>query len=172
MNARFAAARPLTLALGLAMLAGCAEQAATRAPAPGARLYANDLAGGAKTCTVPQQVSLSAGQPADATMLVDNDGGWCGITVAQSGPKPYANGLVEKRPENGRLHIHSVGDRTRVDYIPNAAFGGTDAFTVRMLPGDATLRVAVTVNYTAPPAPPAPPAAPARSPARSPARRR
>ena len=170
MNSRLTLVAPLTL---LAALAGCAEPQATRSVASTARVYANDLAGGSKLCTVPQPVNLTAGQPTEATMVVDNDGGWCGILVAQSGPKPFDFGLVETRPTNGRLHIRKVGNNTRVDYIPNVAFGGTDAFAVRLMPGGAMLRTAVTVNYTAPPAPPppaqvAPPAR--RTPA--PARRR
>ena len=167
MNPHFALAAPLTL---LAALAGCAEPQANRPVTQTARLYANDLAGGAKLCTVPRPVNLVAGQPTEATMVVDNDGGWCGILVNQAGPKPFDLGLVATRPQNGRLHIRKVGDNTRVDYIPNAAYGGTDAFAVRLMPGGATLRVAVTVNYTAPPAPPAPP--PPAPPARAPARRR
>jgi hypothetical protein len=177
MNTRLSACLPLAAPLTLmALLAGCAQPMATRSAAPTARLYANDLAGGAKLCTVPRPVNLTAGQPTEATMVLDNDGGWCGILVAQPGPKPFDLGLVEARPTNGRLHIRKVGDNTRVDYIPNAAFGGTDAFAVRLMPGGATLRVAVTVNYTAPPAPPPPPAHVApparRTPAPAPARRR
>lgn len=166
--------RRLPLAGSLAMaalLAACAQpQVAGQAPAR-ARLYANDLAGGAKTCTVPQPATVSAGQQIDTVMTVDNDGGWCGITVTQAGPKPFLYGTVVGRPQNGRVHIHSVGDSTRVDYIPNAAFGGTDNFTVKLVPGDATMRVAVTVSYTAPPAPPTPPAPPPR-PSRPQPRRR
>ena len=168
MTLRLPLASPLALA---ALLAACAQPPETRQAAPGARLYANDLAGGAKTCTVPQPAVLAAGQQVDTVMTVDNDGGWCGITVAQSGPKPFAYGTVVGRPQNGRIHIHTVGDNTRVDYIPNAAFGGTDNFSVKLVPGNATMRVAVTVAYTAPPAPPTPPAPPPRQ-NRTPARRR
>jgi hypothetical protein len=159
MSLRLPLAGPLALA---ALLAACAQPQEARQAAPGARLYANDLAGGAKTCTVPQPATIAAGQQIDTTMTVDNDGGWCGITVAQPGPKPFAYGTVVGRPQNGRVHIHTVGDNTRVDYIPNAAFGGTDNFTVKLVPGNAQMRVAVTVTYTPPPAPPAPPAAPPR----------
>ena len=104
-------------------------------------------------------------------MVVKNDGGWCGINVAQSGPKPYDAGLLVGRPEHGRVHVHKVGDVSRIDYIPDAGFGGEDRFTVRMLPGNPALRVMVTVQYTAPPAPPTPPpaAAPTR---RAPAKKK
>jgi hypothetical protein len=33
---------------------------------------------------------------------------------------------------------------TRIDYTPNKGFVGTDAFAVKLIPGDATVRVAVT----------------------------
>ncbi|GGC41733.1 hypothetical protein GCM10011504_20210 [Siccirubricoccus deserti] len=148
-----------------ATLAACA-QPQQQAAAPATRIFATDLQGAAKSCTVPQQVSLSPDRPAEVSMTVGNDGGWCGISVAQSGPKPFDAGLVTARPANGRVLVRKVGDHTRVDYFPNPAFGGTDTFAVRLLPGGATMRVAVTVNYTPPPAPPAPPAPPPRTPAR------
>jgi len=160
--------RPLAAVALAATLAACAQ---TEAPRPGARIYAADLQGKAKTCTAPEQVSLAADRPTEASITVDNDGGWCGIHVAQSGPKPYDAGLMASRPAHGRVLVRTVGDRTRVDYFPDPAFGGTDSFAVRFLPGGATMQVAVNVTYTPPPAPPAPPAAPPRAPSRTPARR-
>jgi hypothetical protein len=153
----------------MAALAGCAEQ--PKSVATGARRYFVDTQGISSVCTVPPRVELAVGQQAEATMVMKNDGGWCGISVAQSGPKPYDAGLLVGRPEHGRLHVHKVGDVTRIDYIPDAGFGGEDRFTVRMLPGNPALRVMVTVQYTAPPAPPAPPpaAAPTR---RAPAKKK
>jgi hypothetical protein len=153
----------LALAAGLLALAGCAQDRPAQT-ASTARVYAVDLQGGAKLCTVPDQLTLSADRPAEARMVVGNDGGWCGITVAQPGPRPYTAGLVANRPEHGRVHVRTVGDRTRVDYIPDRGFTGTDAFAVRMLPGNATMQVAVTVEpgtAAATPAAAAPAAAPA-----------
>ena len=149
----------LAVAAAMALLAGCAEQ--PRTAASGARVYYVDMQGASAVCTVPPRVELAAGQQAEATMVVKNDGGWCGISVAQRGPKPYDAGLLVGRPEHGRVHVHKVGDVSRIDYIPDAGFGGEDRFTVRMLPGNPALRVAVTVQYTPPPAPPTPPPAPA-----------
>ncbi|MCO6418046.1 hypothetical protein JYK14_18035 [Siccirubricoccus sp. KC 17139] len=163
-----AAMKPLGGLALATLLAACAQQ--QQAAAPAARVYAVDLQGQAKNCTVPANVALSADRPAEATMSLDNDGGWCGIFVAQPGPKPFDYGTVRSRPANGRVLIRKVGDRTRVDYFPNAAFGGTDNFTVQLMPGGQELKVAVTVAYTPPPAPPAPPAH--TPPARTPARRR
>jgi hypothetical protein len=156
--------RGLVLATTLAALAGCAQE--QRPAASAHRVFYADLQGGAQLCTVPRNVTLTPGQQTEATMVVGNDGGWCGISVSQSGPRPYDAGLLVGRPEHGRVHVRKVGDQTRIDYIPDAAFGGEDAFTVRMLPGNPALRVKVTVQYTPPPAPPAPPAQPPRAPAR------
>ncbi|MBK1659241.1 hypothetical protein E2C05_09850 [Paracraurococcus ruber] len=148
----------------LAALAGCQQPQQAAGPA-GARVYYADTQGAASVCEAPRSVALAAGQQAEAAMTVKNDGGWCGITVALSG-KPYDAGLLVGRPEHGRVHVRKVGDATRVDYIPDAGFGGEDRFTVRFLPGNPALRVMVNVQYTPPPAPPAPPAPPPRTPAR------
>lgn len=159
--------RGLALAVTLAGLAGCAQQQQAAAPS-GSRVYYVDTQGAAELCQVPQTVALAPGQQAEATMVVKNDGGWCGITVAQPG-KAYDAGLLVGRPEHGRVHVRKVGDRTRIDYIPDAGYGGEDRFTVRLLPGNPALRVAVNVQYTPPPAPATPPAAP---PAKTPPARR
>jgi len=156
----------LSPAILMALLASaCAPDAGPATPAT--RVYFVDLQGAAQLCTVPKDVKLTAGQQTEATMLVGNDGGWCGIPVAQPGPKAFDAGLLVARPQHGRVLVRKVGDLSRIDYFPDPAFGGTDVFSVRMLPGNAALRVSVTVQYTPPPAPPAPP--PASTP---PARRR
>lgn len=137
------------LACGLALLGGlaaCAEQAAPTASTR--RIYYVDTQGQARTCTVPQRVSLTPGQQTEATMTMSNEGGWCGISVSQSGPKPYDAGMLVQRPQHGRVNVRKVGDVTRVDYIPDARFAGTDAFSVRFAPGNPALQVAVTVQGT------------------------
>ncbi len=128
--------------IGLAvLLQGCAPQAR---PASTTRLYATDFAGGAKSCNVPK-VSPAAGKETAATMSVGNDGGWCGITVDDSG-HPYSAGLLAARPTHGEVFIHSVGDATRIDYTPAKGYVGPDSFTVRLLPGNAVVRATVTVE--------------------------
>jgi hypothetical protein len=132
----------LALALAGAVLQGCAEK-----PAPAqsqTRLFASDFQGGAKSCVVPKP-RLDAGKEVSATMQVGNDGGWCGITVAQDG-KPYAAGLLSQAPDHGNVYIHPVGDDTRIDYTPERGFSGTDTFVVKLLPGNPMLHVAVTVT--------------------------
>jgi hypothetical protein len=161
---RTIALRGAMLLAGLGILAGCAQDVA--APTSRNRLYYADQQGGSALCTVPQRVSLTAGQQTDTTMTMRNDGGWCGIPVSQPGPKPYDAGLLVERPKHGRVHVRKVGDVTRVDFIPDAGFSGNDSFTVRVLPGNAALRVAVAVqpgpaSAAVTPAAATPPAAPA-----------
>jgi hypothetical protein len=116
------------------------------------RVYAADVTGGAKVCDVPK-VKPVAGNGSEAAIKVANDGGWCGIPLHQDGPKPFDAGLLEKRAAHGDVVIHEVGDDTRIDYTPDRGFAGNDTFVVKLIPGDATVRVAVTVTAPAAPAP-------------------
>jgi hypothetical protein len=132
----------VTLA-GVGLLAGCAHElgAPARSTLP---VYSVDLQGGAKLCTVPS-VDLTAGKTVAAAITVGNDGGWCGVSVHQDGPKPYDAGLLTSRPTHGTVTIHSVGDNTRIDYVPDRGYSGPDSYTVSLLPGSPVLRVTVTV---------------------------
>jgi len=135
---------PAFLAAGAVLLVqGCAPPAPT---GPGPRYFAIDLSGGAKSCTVPPSVDLAAGKTNPVAMTVTNDGGWCGILVSQPGPKPFDVGLLTQRPAHGSVYVHVVGNQTRVDYTPNRAFKGADSFTVKLMPGAAEMKVAVTVD--------------------------
>ena len=125
-----------------ALLQGCTQPP----PASTARVFQADMSGGAKKCQAPK-VSPAAGQTADAPVNVGNDGGWCGITVSNGG-KPYQAGLLIGAPAHGKVVIHTVGDDTRIDYTPDPRFSGGDSFTVRLIPGDATIRANVTVGPT------------------------
>ena len=129
------------------LLAGCSRNA--EAAGSKLRVYAADLVGAAKSCDVPK-VNPVAGSSSEAPMKVANDGGWCGIPVYQEGPKPYEAGLLTERPNHGNVLIHEVGDETRIDYTPDRGFAGSDAFAVKLIPGNATIRVPVTVTMTAP----------------------
>ena len=124
-----------------ALLQGCAPKAP---PAPTARVFATDLEGGTKVCQVPKVAPLP-GKDTQVAMKLGNDGGWCGIAVAADG-KPYDAGLLIAPPAHGKVLIHTVGDATRIDYTPETQFAGNDAFTVRLLPGGAVLRVDASVT--------------------------
>jgi hypothetical protein len=108
------------------------------------RIYAADMAGAAKTCVVPK-VAPAAGQETPVAIKLGNDGGWCGITIRDGG-RPYAAGLLTSDAAHGKVLIHTVGDDTRIDYTPVRGFAGADAFSVKLIPGDATLRVSASVG--------------------------
>lgn len=140
--ARRTPVRALAAVLGLAALqAACAQQ---QTAAPGPRVYAVDVQGRSALCDVPQGVTLAADRPTEAALTMDHDGGWCGIVTNRRGP-----GLVTSKPAHGRLHVRKVGATTRVDYIPDRGFVGTDSFAVKLLPDQAELRVAATVRGSA-----------------------
>ena len=133
--------RTVILMAGL-ILAGC------NGPGPAGsslRVYAADLAGGAKVCDVPSVEPVPAGN-AQTLMKVANDGGWCGLRVRQDGSRPFGAGLLTARPSHGTVLIHEVGDDTRIDYTPDRGFAGSDTFSVKLIPGNATIHVAVTVT--------------------------
>jgi hypothetical protein len=127
------------LCLPLLGLSACVTQApsvvTSRNPT-----YSTDLAHKAANCSVPS-VTLTDGASTDAAMTTGG-GGWCGIYVRKN-DQPYGAGLLIQAPQKGAVYIHSVGDDTRVDYTPRAGTSGPDSFTVRFLPGDATMRVTV-----------------------------
>lgn len=143
-----AATRPFAwmavLLTGVA-LQGCAQNPTAGTAGSKLRVYAADLTGGAKSCETPQ-IAPVAGQTTPAAVKMTNDGGWCGLTVHQPGPKPYDAGLLTSRPEHGTVLIHEVGDNTRIDYTPDRGFSGNDAFTVKLLPGSAIVRETVVVS--------------------------
>jgi hypothetical protein len=126
------------------VLAGCEHHEGGQA-ASTLRVYAADLSGAAKVCDVPK-ITPVAGASAETAIKVENDGGWCGIQVHQDGPKPFGAGLLKTRAAHGDVTIHEVGDNTRIDYTPDRGYVGKDAFVVGLVPGDATVSVAVTVT--------------------------
>ncbi len=167
--------RLLPLAALLA-LGACAELGPAAPQRPASRIFAFDQQGKAAKCAVQVAERPADGATVSGTMAILNDRGWCGVDLLRPTPgwEPFLYGLVMKRAEHGSITIHTVGDTTRVDYVPDPGFSGADSFAVKLAPGNATVQVAVTVE--APPAPPPPPpaAAPAPAPHRpaAPARRR
>jgi len=133
------------LVLTAVALQGCIE----KPPPPTAshnRLYYEDQLGKAASCTV-SDVKVTDGKESPVTMITGG-GGWCGVSVSHGGD-PYAAGLLVQPPANGKVFVHGVGDDTRIDYTPKPGAPAIDAFAVRLIPGDAILRIAVN-----PPKPP------------------
>ena len=93
----------------------------------------------------PRRSPRPLGRRCDAAIKLGNDGGWCAITVNNSG-RPFDAGLLAAPAQHGKVLIHTVGNDTRIDYTPAARYAGADAFAVRLIPGDATIRVTVTVT--------------------------
>lgn len=137
----------LALVVAGAQLQACAPPA-TSPTGSRLRVFAADLAGAARTCEVPN-ITPAHGQTTEAAVKLVNDGGWCGLPAHQDGPKPFEAGLLMVRPEHGEVLIHEVGDDTRIDYTPDRGFAGTDTFAVKLIPGDATIRVTATVTAPA-----------------------
>jgi hypothetical protein len=137
--------RQARLWLGIAVVGLVLQACAQQAPSgPAARLFAADMTGAAKVCTAPP-VMPAAGQTLDVAIKLGNDGGWCAITVNNHG-RPFDAGLLAGAPQHGKVLIHTVGNDSRIDYTPAPRFAGADSFSVRLLPGDAIIRVAVTVT--------------------------
>jgi hypothetical protein len=134
----------LAIAITGILLTACTDQRAS-GPASGARLFASDLSGGARKCEASKPAP-EAGKTVPATVAMGNDGGWCAVTVTQSNGRPYDTGLLTVRPNHGKLLIHRVGDVTRLTYTPDRSYTGPDNFSVKLIPGDATVQVAVTVT--------------------------
>ncbi len=137
----------LALLLTGTMLQGCGQNGTSGPAASRLRVYAADLTGAAKACEAPK-VDPAKSPTSEIGMTVVNDGGWCGIPVHQEGPKPFEAGLLTTRPAHGTVLIHAVGDDTRIDYTPDRGFSGSDSFTVKLIPGNAGIKINVTVNPT------------------------
>jgi hypothetical protein len=134
----------MALLLSGVALQGCNQNVAGGGAGSKLRVYAADVTGAAKSCETPT-ITPTAGQTTEAAVKVTNDGGWCGLSVHQSGPKPFDAGLLTARPEHGTVLIHEVGDETRIDYTPDKGFAGNDSFAVKLLPGNAVIRETVAV---------------------------
>lgn len=129
------------LALTAMLVQGCDQP---QQAASSTRLYAVDMAGGAKTCSAPR-LEPTNGQSNNVSMKLVNDGGWCGVLASKSG-HPFSAGLVTTRPKSGKVYVHTVGDNTRIDYTPDRGFAGGDTFAVKLVPGDALVQVDVSVS--------------------------
>ena len=133
-----------SLAVTILTLQGCAETPFSR-PVSHATVYSTDVVGKAASCVVAP-VTVKDGAE-NAVAMTTGGNGWCGVAVDQSG-KPYAAGLLIKAPSAGKVYVHTVGDETRIDYTPARVPAGADGFSVRLLPGDAVIKVSVNTPST------------------------
>jgi hypothetical protein len=142
--------------ISASLLAALALQACSKPPPPpvasGTRVYAHDMEGKAALCTAPSGLSPVSGRENPVTIATGGNG-WCGIPVRASTGRPFTAGLLTDAPHNGKIYVHTVGDDTRIDYVAKAGPVVPDSFAVRLIPGDAVVRVTVTPASTAPGAP-------------------
>jgi hypothetical protein len=123
------------------ILQGCAT--APPPPVSHAVVYATDMAGKAPVCQV-KPVTVKDGATIQAAMTTGG-GGWCGLPVSHDG-KPFTYGLLTTPAHAGKVFVHTVGDDTRIDYIPQQTPAPPDSFAVRVVPGDATIQISVNAT--------------------------
>ena len=134
--------RPILPLAAAVLLAGCVKPPVAGPAGP------NLNVGIASVCK-PSEPKLAAGATAQATLQMNNDGGWCAIRVADAG-QPFLLGLLPGRPDHGRVLIRTAGEQTFLDYVPKTGYAGPDSFTVTLRPhklgeADSTVHVTVTV---------------------------
>jgi hypothetical protein len=129
-------------AIGL-ILQGCAANppGASRSHAT---IYSTDMVNKAASCSFTPLETLKDGST-NSVALTTGGGGWCGFGVGIDG-HPYTAGLLIAGAKSGKVHIHTVGDDTRIDYTPERLPVVADSFTVRLIPGNATIQVSVNTT--------------------------
>jgi hypothetical protein len=98
----------------------------------------------AASCSFTPLAALKDGST-NGVALTTGGGGWCGFGVELDG-HPYTAGLVITGAKSGKVHIHTVGDDTRIDYTPEHVPAVADSFAVRLIPGGATIQVSVNTT--------------------------
>jgi hypothetical protein len=131
-------------AIGL-ILQGCAATPPV-ASRSHAIIYSTDMVNKAASCSFTPLAAVADGS-VNKVAMTTGGGGWCGFGV-ELDSHPYTAGLLIQGAKNGKVHIHTVGDDTRIDYTPERAPAGPDSFTVRLLPGSATIEVSVNTTPT------------------------
>ncbi len=131
--------------VGIALLQGCAPKPSIVEEAP----PSPDLYGRipARACVVTPIVLRDGGE-STTTMTVTNDGGFCAAALADGNSRPFEVGLVTAPPVHGKPLIHTVGNKTEIDYTPAKGFVGSDSFIVRLRTAkvDSLLHLTVVVT--------------------------
>jgi hypothetical protein len=127
-GARIRLALSATL-VGVASLQGCAPKPGiVEEAAPSPDLYGRVPA---RACEVTPIV-LHDGGESTTTMTVTNDGGFCAAALSDQSGRPFEVGLVTAPPTHGKPLIHTVGNKTDIDYTPTRGFVGNDSFIIRL----------------------------------------
>lgn len=115
--------------VGVASLQGCAPKPGiVEEAAPSPDLYGRVPA---RACEVTPIV-LHDGGESTTTMTVTNDGGFCAAALSDQSGRPFEVGLVTAPPTHGKPLIHTVGNKTDIDYTPARGFVGNDSFIIRL----------------------------------------
>jgi hypothetical protein len=132
--------------ISAATLVALAAQGCTKAPPPvvtsTTRVYAHDMEGKAALCTAPYSALAPVAGKDNVVTITTGGNGWCGVPV-RNDTGPYTAGLLTEAAHNGKVIVHTVGDDTRIDYVAKAGPVLADSFAVRLVPGDAVMRVTV-----------------------------
>lgn len=121
-----------TLAASALLLSACANQ-----NAPQTVVQAEPMDGVASVCnTTPSPLPRAAA--AEVQMQLRNDGGWCAVRIADKDGTPFSYPLMRQRPAHGHVTVNKVAGNSRIEYTPASGFSGTDAFTVALVPKDAS----------------------------------
>ena len=131
------------LAAAIVLLAGCTNTQTALQTAG----VSESMEGAARSCTVTP-TELPKGTAASVKMQVGNDGGWCAVRMTDKDGTAYLYPKLTQRPAHGRILVHTVSGRSRVEYIPATGYAGNDAFTVALTPKDKSADVALTVAVT------------------------
>jgi hypothetical protein len=132
--------------ISAATLVALAVQGCSKPPPPPVasttRVYAHDLEGKAALCTAPPSALAPVAGKDNVVAITTGGNGWCGIPV-RTDAGPYSAGLLIDPAHNGKVIVHTVGDDTRIDYVAKPGVVVADSFAVRLIPGDAVMRVTV-----------------------------
>jgi hypothetical protein len=93
----------------------------------------------------------------DATMSVQNDGGWCWVDTYERANWRTLSAIsvaVTRPPRHGRVQVRDIDNQEiRIAYQPESGFGGQDSFSIRYDSEDSEKIFVVAVSKPAGTAP-------------------
>jgi len=142
------------------VLAGVVSWAATRSgradQTDPADVAQTDPAGKLIRATVCAASAYHVAPGDNATLMVENDGGWCWADTYETshGHILFASSIaVTKPPRHGRVIVGDIDNQeVRIAYQPEPGFGGRDSFSIRYGAGDLDRTFLVAVSKPAIPA--------------------
>jgi hypothetical protein len=143
----------LAATITLTALTGVVSWASTRAGVT-VQTDAVDKLVGATACAV-SAYHVMAGT--NATMSVENDGGWCWVDTYERGNWRTLSAIsvaVTRPPRHGRVQVRDIDNQEiRIAYQPESGFHGQDSFSIRYESEDSDKRFVIAVSKPAVTAP-------------------